>query len=314
MNENNPAGLSGGAAGETLPDELWTLAAKAAPADLRDYSLVLSAVGIEHQVDRRHGAILVRREWGAAALAELRAYREENRDWPPPEQPAPPFVSTSAWPTFFMLGGLAFVHAVTGPWQAGSLWFRAGAVSSPAILEQGEWQRLVTALTLHADQGHLVGNCVIGGAMVQLLCRTVGFGTAWLSLVLAAFLGNLLNIVLRAEPHYSVGFSTAVFAAIGIFCGRQLLGGGSLLRQLILPLGAGTGLLAMLGSGGEGGAHQTDLGAHLFGLLCGLGGGLLLRTAGWDQQGKRSHLQAVLFAASLLLIVLCWLPAFRKYL
>ncbi len=213
-----------------------------------------------------------------------------------------------------MLGGLIFIHAVTGPWQAGGLWFRAGAVSSQAILEQGEWSRLVTALTLHADQGHLVGNCLIGGAMVQLLCRTVGFGTAWLTLVLTALCGNLLNIVLRAEPHYSVGFSTAVFAAIGIFCGRQLLGGGSLLRQLILPLGAGAGLLAMLGTGGEGGAEQTDLGAHLFGLFCGLAGGLVLRTAGWDQQGERSRLQAALFAAALLLIAFCWLLAFRKYL
>jgi len=151
--------------------------------------------------------------------------------------------------------------------------------------------------------------------MAQLLCRTVGFGTAWLALIVAALCGNLLNIVLRAEPHYSVGFSTAVFAAIGIFCGRQLLGGSSLLRQLILPLGAGAGLLAMLGSGGEGGStHQTDLGAHLFGLLCGLAGGLLLRAAGWDQQGGRSGLQTALFAAALLLIVLCWLLAFRKYL
>ncbi len=307
MNGNNPAGLS--------DDEPWTLAAKAAPADLLDYSLVLSAVGIEHQVDRRHGAIFVRRERSASALAELRAFREENIGWPPPEVRPPPFVRTSAWPTLLMLGGLMLVHAVTGPWQAGSLWFRAGAVSSPAILEQGEWQRLVTALTLHADQGHLLGNCVIGGAMVQLLCRTVGFGTAWLSLLLAALCGNLLNIVLRAEPHYSVGFSTAVFAAIGIFCGRQLIGGSSLLRQLILPLGAGAGLLAMLGSGGgENNAHQTDLGAHLFGLLCGLAGGLLLRAAGWDQQGRRSRLQTALFAAALLLIVLCWLLAFRKYL
>jgi membrane associated rhomboid family serine protease len=266
-------------------------------------------------MDRRHGAILVRREWSELAMAELCAYREENRDWPPPKQPAPPFVPVSAWPSLLMLGGLFFFHAVTGPWQAGSLWFKAGAVNSPAILEQGEWQRLITALTLHADQGHLLGNCVIGGAMAQLLCRTVGFGAAWLSLLLAAALGNLLNIVLRAEPHYSVGFSTAVFAAIGILCGRQLIGGGPLLRQLILPLGAGAGLLAMLGSGGEGGsARQTDLGAHLFGLLCGLGGGLALRAAGWDQQGGRSRLQTALFLAALLLIVLCWLPAFRKYL
>jgi membrane associated rhomboid family serine protease len=212
-----------------------------------------------------------------------------------------------------MFAGLILIHAASGPWLVDNPWFKAGAVSSKAILEQGEWWRLVTALTLHADQGHLIGNCLIGGVMAHLLCKTVGVGTGWLTMLLAALLGNLLNIVLRSDPHYSVGFSTAVFAAVGIFSGRQIAA-GPLLRQLILPLGAGAGLLAMLGSGGEDGAQRTDLGAHLFGLLCGLAGGLLLRTTGWDQQGRRRRLQSALYAAALLLIVLCWLSAFRKYL
>lgn len=125
---------------------------------------------------------------------------------------------------------------------------------------QGEWWRLITALTLHADQMHLVGNCLIGGVIVHLLCKAIGYGMGWLALLFAAMSGNFLNIILRDTLHSSVGFSTAVFAAVGILSGRQLNNRAStIIRQLILPLGAGVGLLAMLGSAGE----RTDLGAHL---------------------------------------------------
>jgi membrane associated rhomboid family serine protease len=292
-----------------LEPEQWVLAAKALPADLSDYSLVLSAVGIEHQVNRRDGAVFVRRRHSARAMTELHAFCEENRNWPTPAVQAPPFVRSGSMATLFMLGLLIFIHLLTGPWAADSPWFRAGAVNSEAILEQGQWQRLLTALTLHADQMHLVGNCVIGGFIAQLLCKSVGSGTAWLSLLLSGLLGNLLNIVFRSEPHYSVGFSTAIFAAIGILCGRQLFSSGPALRQLLLPLGAGIGLLAMLGSGNESG--RTDLGAHFFGLICGLMSGLFLRLGRLDQQGERKSMQQSLFILALLLIILCWLLALR---
>jgi membrane associated rhomboid family serine protease len=208
-----------------------------------------------------------------------------------------------------MLSLLIFFYLLSGPWQAASPWFQAGAVNSHAVLAQGQWQRLLTALTLHADQMHLVSNFVIGGFITQLLCKSVGSGTAWLSLLLSGLLGNLLNIVFRSEPHYSVGFSTAIFAAIGILCGRQIFSPGPVLRQLILPLGAGIGLLAMLGSGNESG--RTDLGAHLFGLFSGLLCGLLLRLLKLDQQGEGKTIQQSLLFTALLLIALCWLLAFR---
>jgi membrane associated rhomboid family serine protease len=318
MNQNDSAGQSGGTAEMELADP-WVLAAKVDAADLHDLSLVLSAVGIDHQLDRRSGVITVRRSRSERAMFELRAFREENHNWPPPDVRPPPFVRTGSLPTLLMFVGLILFHAITGSWLAHNPWFQFGAVNSQAIMEQNQWWRLITALTLHADQGHLVGNCVIGGVMVHLLCKTIGSGTAWLAMLLSACLANYLNIALRVDSHYSVGFSTAVFAAIGIFCGRQLLG-GSLIRQLIVPIGAGVGLLAMLGSGNEGG--RTDLGAHLFGLICGLACGLLLQRVGLDQQGDRSNLQQKLFAAALVLLAVCWLLAigqagpleFRKYL
>lgn len=297
---------------EDSGEEDWVLVAKAGSrgaanlADLADLSLVLSAVGIDQQIDRQNGVILTQQKDADQAMKELRAFRAENRYWPPPPSAVRPAVYTDNPPTLLMFGGLMIFHWLTGPWMAANPWFKAGAVDSPAILEQGEWWRLITALTLHADQMHLVGNAVIGGVIVHLLCKSTGYGMGWLTLLLAAMTGNFLNIILRDTPHYSVGFSTAVFAAVGILCGRQLNNKAStIVRQVVLPLGAGVGLLAMLGSEGE----RTDFGAHLFGLACGLIYGLFLQLTDLDLLGNRRGLQLALFLVTLFLIVLCWLLA-----
>jgi membrane associated rhomboid family serine protease len=284
----------------------WVMVAKADAAHIPDCSLVLSAVGIDHQVDPVAGVILTQRTAGERAMFELQAFREENRNWPPPPDAVRPVVRTDNPPTLLMFGFLILFYTITGPWFSGNPWFQAGAIDSKAILEQGQWWRLITALTLHADQTHLVGNCVIGGVMVHLLCKTTGYGMGWLTLILSGMAGNLLNISLRDVPHYSVGFSTAVFAAIGIFCGRQLNNrASSFIRQLLLPLGTGAGLLAMLGSEGQ----RTDFGAHLFGLGCGLICGLLLQLTDFDLLGGRRKLQQFLFALALILIMISWLLA-----
>ncbi len=284
----------------------WIVAARGGQQYILNSSLVLSAVGIEHQVDLNEGIILTSEENSARAIAEIQACEEENRYWPPPPNYARQLPQTDNPPTLLMIGGLVIFYLVTGPWRAANPWFQTGAIDSVKILEQGEWWRLITALTLHADQMHLVGNCVIGGFMVHLLCKTTGYGTGWLTLILAGMTGNLLNIALRDGPHHSVGFSTAIFAAIGIFCGLQLNNRrASLIRQLILPLGAGAGLLAMLGSEGK----QTDLGAHLFGLGSGFAAGVLLQAGRLDLRAGNRRLQQILYVLSLGLITGCWLLA-----
>jgi membrane associated rhomboid family serine protease len=304
---NNIPGQSAVAPFPKQEDE-WIIVARGGPEYILNCSLVLSAVGIQHQVNPSAGTILAGDDDREAAIFELQAFAEENRNWPPPPNYARPAPSTDNPPTLLMIGGLVVFYLVTGPWLATSPWFQAGEIDSGRILEQGQWWRLITALTLHADQVHLVGNCVIGGFMVHMLCRTSGYGTGWLALILSGMAGNLMNIALRNSPHYSVGFSTAIFAAIGIFCGQQLSSRrASLLRQIILPLGAGAGLLAMLGSEGK----QTDLGAHLFGLGCGFCCGLLLRSSRLDRQADNHRLQQILFTITLALITGCWLLAVK---
>jgi len=201
---------------------------------------------------------------------------------------------------------MVLFHVITGPWSWHSKWFRQGAVALRPILEQGEWWRLFTALTLHADVVHLAGNVLIGGMVVHFLCVEIGSGLGWSLLVLAGAAGNYLNLIWRHGEHLSIGFSTAVFGAVGLLCGLKVK---SLVRwrELLLPLGAGGGLLAMIGTSGE----RTDLGAHIFGLAVGIVFGALFALFGGKFVGRHKDHAKFLLPATLGLLAFCWYLALR---
>ena len=261
--------------------------AQGPPNEMESLALVLEAVGIPFRYDQGADQLLVPFAHAPDALFHLGEYRRENARWPSRPPSASP-LSTQAQPTVPALLLLALFFTQTGPWTPSSTWFLRGALDSTAVIGHGEWWRLLTALTLHADLAHLAGNCLIGGLVIHLLGRTIGFGQCWLLLVLTGALANLANICMRQQPHLAVGFSTSVFAAIGVLTGLRLARSPSRsIKELLLPLGAGAGLLAFLGSEGV----RTDLGAHLFGFACGLAcgwsgeySGLIarLQTPGWQ--------------------------------
>lgn len=275
---------------------------------LETCSLVLSAMGIHHTLQPDHSRLIVPPRYADAARDQLDRYFRENSAWPEREDDIVLPARGDNPPTLLMMGGLAVFFLVTGPWQDHSFWFRQGAIDSRAILEDGEWWRLVTALTLHADQVHLLGNCIIGGFFVHMLSRTLGSGLAWLSLIVCGALGNLINIAVREQVHHSVGFSTSIFAAIGLFSGLQLLAGRKArLKELMIPIGAGAGLLAMLGSEGE----RTDLGAHFFGFLCGIAAGLVLYRFVRSEE-RREKLQYKLFLLTMFILIGSWTLAWHE--
>ena len=204
------------------------------------------------------------------------------------------------------MGALLLFYWITGPWQDGGVWFEAGLVNWEAITSQGEWWRLITGLTLHADPVHVLGNVVIGGIVIHFLCKILGSGLGWLLVLLAGTAGNTMNIFFHSEQHLSVGFSTAVFAAVGILTGLELKRSFRL-KNVILPLGAGASLLAMLGSGGE----RTDLGAHFWGLVA--GGAVGVFAASFPQFLKWCNLwyrQLFFFVVAALIVLGCWMQAF----
>ena len=223
---------------------------------------MLSALAIAYAIEWAEGGWQVR----VAAEDEERArdaLEEVARERVPSGPTADtPFATLAGIHLALLLG---VVYLWVGPRAGASARFRAGQADARAILD-GEWWRAVTALSVHANGEHLLGNAVFGALFVGVLGSAVGAGTALGVTVLAGAAGNLLNAWLRAPLHQAVGASTAIFGAVGALSGvafrtRRRTGPA----RAWLALGAGLALLAMLGSNVE-----SDIGAHFFGFAVGV--------------------------------------------
>jgi len=248
--------------------------------------------------------LLVPRQYLERARAEIRLYEENNRNWPPSPRGTRTLLENTL-PAVSVLVLLATFHNLTlldislpghGPVDFHDL----GAALGSAILG-GEWWRLVTALTLHADFVHLLGNLAIGGIVIIPLCHEFGAGLAWSLILFSGALGNLANTLARSPDHSSFGASTAVFGAIGILSAVSALR-RRLSWRLFVPVAAGLALLALLGSGGR----QTDLGAHLFGFASGLLLGLLTELSLGGRARPGRLLNAVLALSAAMVVSFSW--------
>jgi membrane associated rhomboid family serine protease len=241
------------------------------PRQARQWSLVLDSRSIPCLLEARDDGLhlLVPPREYQRALNELGTYIRENEHWPPaPPHVRPLFENTLA--TISVLILLATFHNLTRIdlllyGRSMPDWAVIGSAQGALILD-GQWWRLVTALTLHADWAHLSSNLAIGGIFVIFLCRELGSGLAWSLILSAGALGNLVNAWAHSSGHNSVGASTAVFGAVGILAALSLVRyRQQLQRRWPLPVAAALALLAILGTEGK----NTDLGAHLFGLVYG---------------------------------------------
>lgn len=244
------------------------------------WRLVLEARNIPFMAvrrgDRQH--LFVPALYERLARQELLAAEGEDaaaRSRPPAPPPAP--LRPNAHLTLLGLLLLALWHGVRMGWWWNldlplpdldpDVWRDAGTMDVYYTVARGQWYRVVTALTLHADSPHLFGNILFGSFFLIPLCRRVGSGPGWLLTILAGAGGNVLNALARPASHVSLGFSTALFGAVGVLSGLLAVEGGwSGWRRMVVPLAAGLAILGMLGSEGE----RTDLGAHLFGLVAGV--------------------------------------------
>jgi membrane associated rhomboid family serine protease len=277
-------------------------------ADCADRALVLTAAGIPHQVvhDDASSAILVPAEFSIAAGDELRAYEEENpRRRPPPKPDIRYHDAVPGVAAYFLV--VCVVAGLAGRAAFGLDWRAAGRIDG-ALLRDGEWWRTITALTLHADLEHLVGNLVFGLFFGWFAGRLVGSGVAWLTIVLAGALGNLVNTLLLDPSHRAIGASTAVFAALGLMSGfvwKSKFMAQDRWGYRYGPIVGGLALLMFTGTGDE----NTDIGAHLMGFATGFGSGVLLSTI-------RDYIdvparQKIAGTTAALLVVVAWAFAFH---
>lgn len=244
---------------------------------VRDWALVLQSMSTWHVIRRTHAGwvVLVRDEDYPAASGSIDRYEAENRDWPPrPARERTRHASSPLVPIVFLV--LAAFLLITGPAGANSAWFERGVAVSSRVLGSEPW-RAVTALTLHADAVHAMGNAISGTVFVSALQRRIGTGGAVLATLASGIVGNVANAVyhqLTVGHHASLGASTAIFGAIGLLAATQLVldrpGHGAKRErpwtEIAGPIVGGFALLGALGAGGE----RTDLGAHFFGFLAGV--------------------------------------------
>jgi membrane associated rhomboid family serine protease len=291
---------------EPAPTTAVVLRATASPTLAGDWSLVLASAGIAHRVIEGGGAfsLVVAEPDAGAAVAALAAFDAESapRVVPPAPDLGPSVlgVLTSA--------ALLAMFVVTGPGDAHppSEWFSAGAADADRILH-GQWWRAITALTLHADVMHVVGNVIASLIFVSAVGRWLGAGLGALLVVACAAAANVLTALWhRHDAFVSMGASTATFAATGLAVGLQLWRRwryDERRRYFWLPLGAGLGLFAMLGT-----SANADVGAHLFGLGVGAAVGTGVAASGVRAPGRLG--QALLIVVTSAVLIGAWLLAF----
>ncbi len=180
--------------------------------------------------------------------------------WFAPGLPDPPFPrDPAAWPTAFGLDAYRTVAT-------------------------GEWWRSLTALCLHADTSHLFGNIGFGMVFFWALGRRLGAGPGIAFALAAGLFGNAANALYKPAFAVSLGFSTALFGALGVLSGVAACdashdrAGLAALRAILFPAATGLAFLGFLGGGGE---LRTDFAAHVFGFAA----GLLLGPAAWVLDG-----------------------------
>ena len=275
-----------------------------------EYSLVLEARGIEHETEQDQSSWILSVPAGMRhrAYEELNRYSLERgvrRSVPEVIQPH----SGGAVGVFMYVLILLLTAYCAGNATFGADWLSLGSLDAGA---RGEWWRAVTALTLHLDQEHLLGNVLFGAVAGLAASRLLGPGVAWAGILGAAALANYAEILVTPITHRAVGASTAVFAALGMLSGmawRQRLTLRERLWYRWAPLIAGICLLTLLGAGS---AHVDVLG-HALGFLFGLGvGWIFVRTGVSNNREPRVQLIAGLGAV--LLVCAAWVFALRHYL
>ncbi|MBC8131856.1 MAG: rhomboid family intramembrane serine protease [Deltaproteobacteria bacterium] len=232
-----------------------------------EWALIMAAVGVPYRVGRRQDGIFdvfVAPPDLARAQRALAANDDEARAGSAVAPDVPDRGSGALGIIVGML--LVSFQYVTGLWEthAATRWFVAGVADAQRI-RAGEWWRAITAMTLHADVMHVLGNVVASVIFVSAAGRWLGPGIAAMLILIAGTGANLLTALVEKKEHLSVGASTATFAALGLVVGLQSVrrwrGGGPVRRRAWIAAGAGLALLAMLGVGAK-----SDVFAHAFGL------------------------------------------------
>ncbi len=264
-------------ASEREPGDLVEVGVYPDAKDASQHGLVVLACGHAYWLQPKDGRFGL---WVNAAAADevveqLRKFDDESAGWPPR-----PWIDAGGGRKLELFTPLCWALAAIASFRAQAewgWWTERGVMDARAIWEGGEWWRVVTALFLHGDAGHLTSNLVGGVFAFAAVVTTMGIARGWAAIGTAAVAGNLVVVWAHAGSDYrSLGASTAVFAALGVLVGRavRMAMRGERRRRwraALLPLATGVAVLGLYGAGEQ----RVDVLAHVAGFGAGVVAGFV---------------------------------------
>jgi membrane associated rhomboid family serine protease len=251
---------------------------------------------IDHSEDGAGWGLLVPEQDYDAAVHAIRQYRLENRRRPWRQD-------VLGVGILFDWASMAWVFLVVSfCWFSTHGDFESAGIMDSTAVAHGQWWRLLTAIWLHADAGHLATNATLGFVLLGLVMGRYGTGTGLLGAYLAGAGGNVAAWLLSAEPHHSLGASGMVLGCLGMLAVQSI----ALWREtphaakyVISGMVGGLMLFVLLGL-----APGTDVLAHAGGFATGLLlGALLSQIPGISQSTGINFLSGLTFV---LLVVVPW--------
>ena len=261
----------------------------------QEYALVVLAMGLPCWIEVHPGStdhhLLVAPEAAQRVKDELAEYTRELRQASGHETiDHGAFAHSPGWGHYLLwLVVLMVVHRLQPRYPE---LVEYGASSSIGLIEHGQIWRPFTALFLHADMEHLLGNLLSGLFFSTLVASSIGAWRGWLLILGCGAVGNAITSALVwPDPFRSIGASTAVFAALGILSGLGLAWMFRFRKQvpwlrIIAPLIGGIVVLGMTGSGAP--ESNTDVLGHVFGFVAGVIAGGLVGSFGKNLSYKAS--------------------------
>ncbi|MDB6058766.1 MAG: Rhomboid family protein [Verrucomicrobiales bacterium] len=230
-----------------------------------DWGLVLASQGIDAAIVRENDtwALAVAPHEYDRAIKAVDQYVTENRGWKWQH-------SLPGSDLFFHWGALLWALAIGAIYYWSMVQFPqmkiAGAVDSD-LVHAGQWWRLFTAVSLHADMSHLMANMTTGVILLGFAMARFGPGPAVLATYVAGVLGNVAGLYLYHGEHRSLGASGMVMAALGILAVQSfaLWHKDHSARQLVArAFFAAVLILILIGT-----SPESDIVAHFGGFFAG---------------------------------------------
>lgn len=117
-----------------------------------------------------------------------------------------------------VLNVLVFLYTASFAYSQNDAIVNAGALSWYAVLEQGQWYRLLTCMFLHSNLEHIFNNMLILGYVGSCLEEKIGsirYGILYLASGILAGCASMGYNMLQNDNVVSIGASGAIFGVIG---------------------------------------------------------------------------------------------------